>query len=431
MNLKSKFFNRKILTVVLCIMMVMVTLGFASSTRTLFTDEIAKELGVSRSAVVIGESFRYATTAIVNIFFGLLIAKFGEKKLICAGFFSLITAILLYASATNLVMIYLGGIFLGIGFSWTTTAIVGRVVDLWYAENKGTVMGLVLASNGVGGAIAIQMVGKLIDPTVTGSYRRGYFLIAAVLASAAVLMLLFFRNKPRGEAPTPSPKKKRKRSSDWEGISLSQAVRKFYFWGILLCIFFAGLILQGTYGIVAMHYKSVGIDYAAVTSLLSFGSLLLACSKFLVGFLYDRGGLRLTANICTITAIATTFLLAMIKGDNLGFVLAIVFTVVSPIAVPLETVMLPIYASDLFGRASYSKFLGFLASANVLGYAVGAPLMNLCYDILGSYVPALYLVGALMVGVFVLLQFVITAAHKEQARIEQEAGLVSSLSDNT
>ena len=243
MKTRSKIFNQRLLTVVLCIMMVMVTLGFASSTRTLFTDEIAEELGVSRSAVVIGESFRYATTAIVNIFFGLLIAKFGEKKLICAGFFSLITAILLYAFATNLVMIYLGGIFLGIGFSWTTTAIVGRVVDLWYAENKGTIMGLVLASNGVGGAIAIQMVGKLIDPEVTGSYRKGYLLIAAVLSGAAVLMLLFFRNKPRGEAPTLSPKKKRKRSSDWEGISLSQAVRKFYFWGILLCIFFAGATL--------------------------------------------------------------------------------------------------------------------------------------------------------------------------------------------
>ena len=416
MNLKSKFFNRKILTVVLCIMMVMVTLGFASSTRTLFTDEIAKELGVSRSAVVIGESFRYATTAIVNIFFGLLIAKFGEKKLICAGFFSLITAILLYASATNLVMIYLGGIFLGIGFSWTTTAIVGRVVDLWYAENKGTVMGLVLASNGVGGAIAIQMVGKLIDPTVTGSYRRGYFLIAAVLASAAVLMLLFFRNKPRGEAPTPSPKKKRKRSSDWEGISLSQAVRKFYFWGILLCIFFAGLILQGTYGIVAMHYKDVGIDYGKIKAMLSFSSLLLAVSKFLAGFSYDRFGIRFTASFCIFTSIASSFLLAFTKGNATGEILAIIYTVISPFSMPLETVMLPIYASELFGKQSYSTILGIFVSVNTAGFCVGGWVMNLCYDLMGTYYYALIAVGIAMLILLVLLQVILTLGKREKLK---------------
>ena len=423
--------NYKWIVVASCFLMIMISLGFASSTKSLFPDEIAKEIGAERSLVSIGESCRYIATAIVNIFFGALVARFGAKTLIGAGVLCLTSSMLLYGAANDLLVIYIAGSLLGIGFSWTTTTMVGYVIGLWCSENKGTIMGLVLAANGLGGAIAIRIVGNMIDPSVTGSYRRAYFLIAAVLAVLFVVLMIFFRNPPKQATPDKPSASKKRRGHDWVGIPFKEAIRKPYFWGALVCVFFAGLILQGTYGIVAMHYKSVGIDYAAVTSLLSFGSLLLACSKFLVGFLYDRGGLRLTANICTITAIATTFLLAMIKGDNLGFVLAIVFTVVSPIAVPLETVMLPIYASDLFGRASYSKFLGFLASANVLGYAVGAPLMNLCYDILGSYVPALYLVGALMVGVFVLLQFVITAAHKEQARIEQEAGLVSSLSDNT
>ena len=416
MKTRSKIFNQRLLTVVLCIMMVMVTLGFASSTRTLFTDEIAKELGVSRSAVVLGESFRYATTAIVNIFFGLLIAKFGDKKLICAGFFSLITAVLLYAFATNLVMIYLGGIFLGIGFSWTTTAIVGRVVDLWYAENKGTIMGLVLASNGVGGAIAIQMVGKLIDPEVTGSYRKGYLLIAAVLSGAAVLMLLFFRNKPRGEAPTLSPQKKRKRSSDWEGISLSQAVRKFYFWGILLCIFFAGLILQGTYGIVAMHYKDVGIDYEKIKAMLSFSSLFLAGSKFLAGFSYDRLGLRFTASACILASIASSFLLAFTKGNSTGEILAILYTVISPISMPLETVMLPIYASELFGKQSYSTILGIFVSVNTAGFCVGGWVMNLCYDMMGTYYYALIAVGIAMLILLVLLQVILTLGKREKLK---------------
>ena len=80
--------------------------------------------------------------------------------------------------------------------------------------------------------------------------------------------------------------------------------------------------------------------------------------------------------------------------------------------------MLPIYASDLFGKKSYPKILGLFVSVNTAGYAVGSPLMNLCYDIFDSYVPGLVLVGGIMLAILILLQFVISAAHKERVKIE-------------
>ena len=177
------------------------------------------------------------------------------------------------------------------------------------------------------------------------------------------------------------------------------------------------MILQGTHGIVAMHLKDVGIDYGKVKALLSFGMLILMCAKFMAGFLYDRFGLRVTVSICTLVSIISTFMLASVKGNEVGFVIALIYSAISPLAMPLETVMLPIYASDLFGKRSYAKILGLFVSANTAGFAVGAPVMNLCYDIFGSYVPALIGVGAIMSAVFVLLQIVITAADKERKRI--------------
>ena len=194
-------------------------------------------------------------------------------------------------------------------------------------------------------------------------------------------------------------------------------MRKFYFWGILICVFFSGTIIQGTTGIAAMHFKDVGIDYSAVKNLLSFGALILAASKFLIGFVYDHFGVRVTSGICTLFAIVATALLALVKGDEVGFVMAVFYSVTVQLALPLETVMLPIYASDLFGKRSYSKLLGLFVSVNVAGYALGAPLMNLCYDLFDSYVPALLLVAAIMCLVFVLLQFVIIAARQAQRRV--------------
>ena len=419
----KKRFDYKWVIVAMCFLMVMISLGFGSSTKSLFPDEIAEALGVERSLVSIGESCRFIATAVINVFFSVLVVKFGPKKLIFAGYLSLIAATFLYSIADNLILIYLAGTLLGVGFSWTTTTMVGYVVGIWCSENKGTIMGLILASNGLGGAIAIRLVGALIDPNVTGSYRSGYRLISAVMAVTLVILMIFFRNRPKeSDKPLPKPGgKKKKRGSDWVGIPFSEAVKKFYFWGALICIFCTGLILQGSHGIAAMHFKDVGIDYGAVKSLLSFGSLILAGSKFLTGVIYDRFGLRVAASSCTILAIIATFLLVIIRGNDAGVLLASIYVVCGQCSLPLETIMLPIYAADLFGEQSFAKVMGLFVSVNTAGYAVGAPLMNLCYDISGSYVPALIAVGTVMSVVFVLLQIVITQAHREQKRVESEA----------
>lgn len=420
MDTKKKF-DYKWVVVASCFLMVMITLGFASSTKSLFPDEIANLLGVPRSLVTIGESCRYIATAVVNIFFGVLVAKFGPHKLIAAGFISLISSMLLYSFADNLFLIYLAGTLLGVGLSWTTTTMVGYVVGIWCSENKGTIMGAILASNGIGGAIAIQVVGGMINPEVIGSYRAGYRLIAIVLTVCAVVVLALFRDKPKGETIAPiKTEKKKKRGKDWVGIDFSVAVKKPYFWCALVCIFFTGLILQGTSGIFKMHMLDVGVDYAAVTGMMSLSSLLLAFAKFFTGFLYDKFGLRVTATSCTILAVIGSFMLAMVDNSPLGIGLAIGYIIVERFALPLETIMLPIYAADLFGEKSLAKVLGIFVSVNTAGYAVGAILMNAWFDIVGSYVPALITVGIIMALVLVMLQFVITSAHKEQKRVMEE-----------
>ena len=414
--------TKRIMTRGACFIMVMISLGFTSSTKSLFPDEIAKALDTERSLVSIGESCRYIATAIVNIFFGFLVVKFGAKKLVLFGFISLIASMSLYSIANNLVVIYIAGALLGVGLSFTATTMVGYVVGKWCTKNKGTIMGAVLAANGIGGAIAIQIAGGLIDPEVVGSYRAAYRMIAIVLAIAAVIIMLLMREK-KDETETSAEKakpKKAKRGESWVGMEFSDAIKKWYFWGALVCIFLSGFILQGTHSIVAMHYKDVGIDYAAVKSFLSFSSLILVSAKFLTGFIYDRAGLRITASICIFTGFISTVILALTSGNATGFTLAIIFAVISPYSMPLETVMLPIYANDLFGEKAFSKALGIFVSVNTAGYAVGAPVLNLCFDIFGSYVPALLITAGLMFANLILVQFVISAAHKGKVKIESE-----------
>ena len=134
----------------LCFIMVFTCLGFCSSTRSLFVKPITEALSMERSVYSFTDSFRFIAVAIVNMFFGALVSKFGLRKLIAAGFISLTLSMTIYATANVFWQFYIAGTLLGIGFSWTTTTMVGCVVNRWCKENKGTIMGAILAANGLG-----------------------------------------------------------------------------------------------------------------------------------------------------------------------------------------------------------------------------------------------------------------------------------------
>ncbi len=422
-KLGEKKFDYKWIIVGLCFLMVCVTLGFCSSSKSLYLKPITEYLQVDRSSYSLNDSMRYIATAFVNLFFGSMIAKFGPKRLILAGMVSLVGSMILYAVAESLVVFYIGGVLLGIGFSWTGTAMVGYVVNIWCKENKGTIMGLILASNGIGAAIAMQIVSPIINASAVG-YKSAYWLITIILAVLLVLLLLFFKDKPKEEVATVGVEKKKPKGESWVGMSWDYAVKKWWFYVALICIFFTGFCLQGISGVSAAHMRDVGVNEAFVATVLSAHSIALAFFKFLTGFIYDKLGLRFAVSMCVGVAILIMILLTVISGSTVGMVAAMAYGILSALALPLETIMLPIYASDLFGQKSYGKILGIIVSCNVAGYALGAPIVNLCYDLTGNYNVAFYACAGIMLLVLVGLQMVISAANREKIKITTSLGEV-------
>lgn len=403
----------------MCALMIFTCLGFCSSNKSLYLSAITDALDMKRSAYSLATSCRFISTSIINIFFGTLVYKFGTKKLMLSGFVLLIVSMLLNSVATNVVMFCISEALSGIAFSWSGTAMVGGIINRWCKEKTGTIMGAVLASNGIGGALAAQIVTPIIYQEGTAfGYRDAYRLVALILVIVGVIVAICFKEKPREEIDdSPSPSRKKPRGRSWVGIDYNDAKKKGFFYGAAVCIFLTGMCLQGVGSIASAHLLDTGISTTLVAAVASMSSLLLTCSKFSAGFMYDKLGLRKTISICCFASVLTMLSLAFMSNSPLGTVLAIVYAIVHAIALPLETVMLPLYAKDLFGEKSYNKVMGIFVSINTAGYAVGGPLVNLGFDLLGSYVPMFYLTGGIMVAVLIGLQFVITAAHKEQKLI--------------
>lgn len=400
-------------------LMVFVSLGFCSSAKSIFLKRITEALAVKRSVFSISDSCRYVTTSIVNLFFGTLIAKFGARKLIAAGFLSLIISTVLYAVGTQIWTFYIGGVFLGLGFSWTTTTIVGSVVGKWFKKGKGTVMGAVLASNGLGGALAVQILSPIIEQS-TFSYRKAYWLVVAILVAVGVIVVGLFRNEPKKteeNAEQPSETKKDNARS-WVGVPFQDVLKSKHFYVAAVCVFLAGFTLQGITGVSNPLMKDAGLDPAFVDSVMSINLLALTAFKFLTGFAYDKFGLRKVSFVCYTAAILAMFILSVITDSITGKVLAVTYAFVSTMALPLETVLIPIFAMDLFGEKPYNKVLGLFASINTAGYALGAPITNLCYDLTNSYNFAIYVCCGLMLVAVIALQYVFRASKNQRKSVE-------------
>lgn len=401
-----------------CFMMVFTALGFCSSPSQLFLRAVPKALNIERFAYSFNTTFRYATMAIMNLFFSALVHKFKPKMMIAFGFCCLITATLLYAVADNLIMIYLGGMFLGCGMCFTANTMASYVINSRCPNNTGTILGFVMASNGLGGAVAMKVLDDIIESHTFG-YRNAYFLVAIILAVVGVLVVVLYRDAPN--VIPAKTKTKKARGQGWTGITFADGKKKVYFIPTAICLFLTGFVLSGINGVSVAHAKDTGLDPTFVTDMWSIHSLVLMGSKFLVGFMYDKKGLRTCLLICQVMAILALTALALVSMSTFGAAMWIVYAIGSTLALPLETIGVSLVVGDVFGNKEFGKFLGLMSALNSVGFAVGAPVMNAVYDLLGSYNLAIWIAVGVIAAVAVAFQVVVTVAHRDRDKILSQA----------
>ncbi len=400
----------------LSFLMIFFGLGFFSTGRGIFLTPITEALDIKRSAFAVGDSVRYITTAVANFFFGYFVSKFGTKKLICTGFISLIVAVLLYALTSHVYGFYIAGIFLGIGYTCTTTTMVGCIVVKWCKKNVGAVTGIILAANGIGGAVSTQLFTPIIYKSTFG-YRNAYYITAFILSVIFVLMLIFYKEKPQAEGF--SGKKQPKKDITWQGLSLAEALKKSYFYIVMLCVFLIGVVLQGVTSVYAAHLSDVGFSADYVATVVGIHAICLAFSKIISGFVYDKFGIRVNILVCGIFGIVALVSFALLENTAFGTFLAIVAAISFSLALPLETVMLPLFAGNFFGLKDYNKLLGIVCSVAAVGFATGVPLMNAAYDIFGSYYYGIIIAIVVMLAITVTMQFAINISNKLKKESEQ------------
>ncbi len=417
MQLKKRQFDYKWVILIVCFLMEFICLGFCSSNAGLYLVPITGALGIPRSLYSFGTSIRYIVQVVFALFFGSLTHRFGIKKLVCTGLCSLVLSVAIRAVATKFYHIYLAYALLGLGIVFVGGTMAGTIVRRWFHQDIGRYTGIVMSANGIGGAVAAQIVSPIINNGETFGYRKAYLLSALLTLAISVIIMIFLKERSDDSPNLQKKTKKTPRGALWSGLEYTDVKRKPYFYLTAAMVFLTGISLQSIGSITIAHMTDVGLSPSFIATAATVSSLVLTVSKFMVGYTYDKRGLRFTLVICQIVTMLTFALKALLTNSTLGMVLAMAATCCSSLAMPLETVMIPLLTNDLFGTASYTKVLGIFMAMNSLGLCLGSPLGNLYFDKFGTYIPCFWFFCVLMIAVTIGFQFIINAAYKEKQAI--------------
>ena len=384
------------LVAVLCFLLIFLGLGFCISGRSIFLAPITQALNISRSAFSACDSIRYATAAVLSFLMGKLIQHFGTKRLICIGLIALLAATLLYATASHLLLFYVGSVFFGIGLALGATAMVSTVINSYFPGKSGTLMGVILGANGLGAAVSVQIFTPLIESHPFG-YRTAFFITFGIIAVLLILFLILYKD--------PQQIHKKQQQSGNDGLALTQLRHMPVFYVTVICVLLTSAILQGVSGIAAAHVRDVGLSAQIAATMVSVSSVALLFSKILSGFVTDKLGLRTSVNLSYMTTFCAILLLIFLTEQYAAFTYG--YAVMMAMGLPLETVMLPLLTTHLFGRKDFAAIMGIMSAIHSIGSAIGTPLINLSYDQLGTYRPVLTAVAALPVILLICYQWII------------------------
>lgn len=426
MTLKKSRLDYKWVILILCFLMEFVCLGFCSSNTGLYTKAVTEALDVKRSIYSLSTSLRYAVQVLVSLNFGMLIHRFGIKKMVCFGMLSLTGSVLIRGLATNIYHIYIGSALWGMGIVFSGGIAAGTIVQRWFQKDVGRYTGIVMSANGIGGAVAAQIISPLINNGETFGYRKAYMLSAAISLAISIVIIFFMRERPDDSAVVFTSGKKKPKSGLWKGIPYEVVRKRAYFYVTAVLVFITGISLQSVGNSTLVYMADIGLKPGFIAATATVSSLSLTFSKILIGIAYDKQGLRKTLLFCLMAAMTGFLLNALLTNTIAGSIMAITATVLAAIAIPLETVMLPLIASDLYGAASYTKVLGIFMAMNSLGLCLGSPLGDLCYDIFGTYKPSFWVFTGILAAVAVAYLFVIRAAYRDKQAILSETESVSA-----
>jgi MFS family permease len=364
------------------------------------------------------------TTATISAAIALNLALFGFIGPFAAGVFERFglrrtiagaLAFMAFAAAASAAMtqswqfVLLWGGFIGIGAGSIGLVAGATIANRWFATNRGTVMGILTASNATGQLVFLPLFGLLVTRL---GWRAEVLFIAAVCAVLAPVALIVLRENPSdmnlakvGADAVVVPARSTVNPFTNAVGALRDGLRTRDFWLLGGSFFICG---ASTNGLIGTHLVPAcgdhGIPEVQAAGLLAAMGVFDLIGTTASGWLSDRYSSRwLLFWYYALRGLSLMYLPAAFGSGALGLPLFAVFYGLDWIATVPPTVKL---TANRFGAARAPMMFGWILAGHQLGASAVAFLAGVIRTESGSYNAAFVLSGGLCIAAAIMVLFI-------------------------
>lgn len=372
-----------------------------TSSMSVFIGPLAAEFGWSRTLLSAGVAMSSIVTALLSPFFGILLDRYGARRLALPGILvtSFAVSSIAFANGSPAQWLFLWGFYALISISVKTTVWTAAVAGV-FDKAQGMALGLTLAGATAAHAVIPPLSNWLIE---TFGWRLAYVWLGLGIGSVTLILCYFFlydahdregaARKQGGPGPPSRP--------DFPGLTLSQAWRDLALWRIGISLF---VIMLLTIGLLVHQIEiltSAGVSRTSAAWLASLAGAMGIVGKLVTGVLLDRFRGNWVGGV-TLGLAALAFAL-LIDGVYTP-VLIVVAMLVNGYTAGAKLQIASYLTVRFSGMRNFGKIYGVVTSLIALGSGMGPLAAGAVYDLLGSYSAFLAAgaVGSLFAGALLL-----------------------------
>ena len=356
-----------------------------------FLVPLSESFGWPRAAISVALTIMALTGAVVYPIAGRFADRHGARRMLILGvaMFGLGVAGLSLGTG-SLAQFYATFLFVSLFGSIASTPIYSKVIADWFDRGRGTALGI---SAGLGNGLGSVMF-PVVAAIVVGQYgwRAGYVAVGAIILLLGLPALtLLLRDPPRGQAA---------QAVEGAGLSLGEAMRLPHFWLIMVAIASGAGCTTAIFSHVVPILSDRGYGIEIGTTVLSVFALTTSGWQIATGRLLDRVQ---TPRIVIPMAAMAILGLALLEFGH-GTPMLIAAGLCLGIGMGAQYGALPYYIARYFGTRAFGAIIGLMYSAVIAAQGVTPVLLDLGYDMQGSYrFAVLVACAALAAGAALLL----------------------------
>lgn len=380
-RLPKSSFNYGWVIAATCFLIFFTIIGINVSPTSLFIVPVTEYFGFSRGNFSITFTLVTITSMLIQLIYGFLENRFGVRMLVSIGAILAPIGFFINYRATSLGAFYAAGIVIGISFAFTSITSISIIINNWFKQRQGFLLGLISSGSGFGGGFFSIIIGNHMERY---GFKSAYLLSAIILAVVALPVILLIRSKPTSDekphAKQPA-KTSTKNTLPETGVSIGQFLKSPQYLLPILAIFIIGFAFHPVLISMPAYLVEKGFDTAFAASVTGAVFFVLGVAKILIGAIHDKLGIKTSLFI----GVSTFFISALLLILAAQAWLVWVFIVFHGISLTTIAVLVPLYAKEILGDENYSRYLGIFVAVLSIGAGLGIPIINYTFDLTGSY----------------------------------------------